>query len=72
MVTEKSAEIYGTLLRFACKDTTFFYISLVSYLVMSTFAVNYLKKGCFSFAIVRKLCLAMGTRTGHINIELFS
>ncbi len=54
MVTEKSAENYGTLLRSACKDTTFFYISLVSYLVMSIFAVNYLKKESFPFAFVRK------------------
>ena len=70
MVTEKwPIGVYGTLLWFACKDTTFFYISLVSYLVMSNFAVNYLKKESFSFAIVRKLWLAMGTRIGHIGIK---
>ncbi len=56
MVTEKSADIYGTLLRFACKDTTFFYISLVSYLVMSTFAVNYLKKRVFFLRNVSENC----------------
>ena len=70
MVTEKwPIGVYGTLLWFACKDTTFFYISLVSYLVMSNFAVNYLKKESFSFAIVRKLWLAMGTRIGHTDIK---
>ena len=36
---------------------------------MSNFAVNYLKKESFSFAIVRKLWLAMGTRIGHTDIK---